>query len=59
MFSKNFLVVFFGMMVLHASEDSVWILVSRFTDIPLYVLYLGVMAWAFLATLWARKNRNK
>lgn len=57
--TKAFWITFVGMLFLHIAEDSIWILSSRYTDIPVWILYSGVAILAFLATVWGRKDKNK
>ncbi len=56
---KTFFITFIGMVILHSLEDSIWILSSRYTSVPIYVLYLGVIIWALIATIWANRGKNE
>lgn len=56
--SASFFITYIGMIVLHMVEDGIWILSGRFTDIPVWALFIGVIVIAFIATLWARKSND-
>lgn len=49
--------VFAGMALLHFMEDMFWIWVSRFTNVPIWQLLIGVLFVALVATFWARRNK--
>jgi hypothetical protein len=33
-------------------EDILWAIIARFTDTPMYLIFLGILAWAMLTTIF-------
>ena len=50
-FRKGFWIIFASVSVFHIVEDVVWAVVARFTSTPIYLIVLGILAWAMLPTL--------
>ena len=45
--------LFLGFFLIHGIEDTIWIVVSRYTDLPLWTIYIGLLFWVSLVTVWA------
>ena len=50
-FRKGFWIIFASVSVFHIVEDVVWAVVARFTSTPIYLIVLGILAWAMLTTI--------
>ena len=53
--SKDAILVFLGLIAFHVVEDSIWLVLGRYTDIPLWVLLLGVALITILMTKFVRR----
>ena len=49
-FRKGFWLVFLSFSAVHMIEDLLWAIIARFTDTPIYLIFLGIFAWAMLTT---------
>ena len=57
--SKKFLITYVGMLGLHIVEDSIWIGAARYTNVPIFTIFMGVLIWALIASIWARRGEDK
>ena len=51
-FRKGFWLVFVSFSAFHMVEDLFWAIIARFTDTPIYLIFLGILAWAMLTTIF-------
>jgi hypothetical protein len=49
---KSFWLVFVSFSAFHMVEDLLWAIIARFTDTPMYLIFLGILAWAMLTTIF-------
>jgi hypothetical protein len=50
-FHKGFWLAFLAFSAVHMVEDLFWAIIARFTDTPIYIIFLGILAWAMLTTI--------
>jgi len=51
MWKRSFWVIFASFSVFHLMEDLLLAVVARFTDIPILVIFGGVLFWALVSTV--------
>ena len=56
--SKGFLKIFFALAVFHTLEDTFWLVLARFTDIPFWWLIVGVFMVTLISALWVRRHNH-
>ena len=52
---KAFLTVYLGIMGFHLIEEGFWITLARFTETPIWTLYLGTVLLPLGVTVFVRK----
>lgn len=56
--SKDFILVFLMLVGFHVVEDTIWIVAGRFTEIPIWMLVVGVVLVTLVMTKFVRKYHN-
>ena len=56
--SKDFLLVFLGLAIFHVLEDSIWIFLARFTEIPIWGLILRGFGVTLISAKFVRNFHN-
>ena len=59
MFRKGCWLVFLSFSAVHMIEDLLWAIIARFTDTPIYLIFLGILAWAMLTTIFVYSDPIK
>ena len=52
--SKDFLVIMLGLLGFHIIEDTIWLVLARYTEVPFWLLITGVAAITILMTKFVR-----
>ena len=45
--------------MVHMVEDLLWAIIARFTDTPIYLIFLGILVWAMLTTVFVYSDPIK
>ena len=59
MFHKGFWLVFLSFSMVHMIEDLLWAIIARFTATPIYLIFLGILVWAMLTTIFVYSDPIK